>query len=265
MTSFASQSYIKGPRRSNSLPCLDLPSFVPHYEAPTGLGNLCKSFCNDPFYYDCGGNFLSIYLPNASEFESQQSLAISGCFRGQITRQFDATVIFDKCMSLRKRWTQFCISYIKFLEPLAPETRLETSDRALNGWKALVADIYLPNSSIPWSLVPTSVRMRTNKQAETLFHLHLLEAIVSSHAPSVFLSEITSNLAANILYMTDKGEVVKAPNAGSLKPGDQIFVARGCSCALILRNFPKEKLRRYIAEASLGECTARQFVLGAYV
>lgn len=65
----------------------ELPSFVPQYEAVFEYPRLIDPYTSRqrPWQlYHCGGAFLSAYLPNRSNFESEHSLAISGCFWGSI-------------------------------------------------------------------------------------------------------------------------------------------------------------------------------------
>ena len=52
----------------------------------------------------------------------------------------------------------------------------------------------------------------------------------------------------DLLYVTDRGNLVKASDTVSV--GDEVFVARGCSCALILRHASEAKASQATSEAA---------------
>ena len=65
------------------------------------------------------------------------------------------------------------------------------------------------------------------------------------------------------VFVLDRGDIVKA--ADTVEVGDEVFVARGCSCALVLRAVAGEKACRAIKEAKCLDVSVREFVAGAYV
>ncbi|KAL8732243.1 MAG: hypothetical protein Q9181_004030 [Wetmoreana brouardii] len=248
-------------RRLDRLPWLELPSFVPHYEAlirlPTSINPFAapQSFQQD---YDCGGAFLSAYLPNVYQFEDERNLFISGCSWGKVVSQSRGTQYFD---TDREIWADVHGQSSELFNAMRFDAGNKRQGSAVDGWKALFEDLYPPPSANP--LLTKYIRISRDSEAEAFFMANLNEAIEHDNPSDSFLGVLCQGMRNRAAYLTDQGDLVKAPN--TVRVGDEVFVARGCSCAMILRQASETKASAATSEAARANLQIREFVAGAYV
>ena len=200
-------------------------------------------------WYHCGGAFLFAYLPNTSDFESEHSLAISGCSRGKIAYKWREERL-DKATISPQDWDVLCNFYADHF--------YNSTICVICGWKALFGDCYLVR--------PTSTlydRMGKRNNAESLFMADLHMALEHNSPPDRFLQQLLYRMQDNSLYLTDRGDLVNASK--KVMVGDEVFVARGLSCAMIVRQVSEAKAKEAAGEAAHAKIHIREFVAGAYV
>ena len=250
-------------QREGRLPYLSLPSFVPHYEAVLDMQSLinCMETRESPRQpYDCGGPFTSTYRPNTPGSESERSLLISGCSWGKLVyKATPADLVYEDSIT-KENWPEIRNWYTELRTNLFPE-----SD-AVDNWKALFEDVYpLPSSDLP--LVAGYYRtMSKHAEAEAYFKADLIKALEhDNNPPDMFLKMLNRRVQDRSVFVLDRGDIVKAAN--TVEVGDEVFVARGCSCALVLRAVSEVRARLPNEEAAACflDVQVREFFAGAYV
>ena len=244
-------------------PYHELPSFVPHYEAELEYENLIddvQTSLQTPWqYYYCGGTFLSAYLPNTSDHESEHSLAISGCSWGRIVCEWRAECV-DKVISSHQDWDALRKYYADRFNNLGLAAERSSQISTIRGWKTLLGDQYPLDWTIKYR-VPS--RMSKHSKAESLFMADLYDALEHNSPSDGFLREISYQMRGRALYLTDRGDLVKASK--TVRIGDEVFVARGLSCAMVIRQVSEAKAKEAASEAARNKIQVREFVAGAYV
>ena len=243
-------------------PYHELPSFVPHFEAVleyTNLINAQTPLQSPQQYYYCGGPFLSAYLLNTSILESEHSLAISGCFWGSIVCEWRAECV-NKVIRWPQDWDDLRKYYADRFNNLGLAAERSSQNSTIRGWKTLLGDYY------PLDLAakhPVPKRMSKHNKAESLFMNDLYKALEHDSPSQEFLEQILYHMRDSSLYLTDRGDLVKASDI--VRVGDEVFVARGLSCAMIVRHVSEVKAKEAAGEAARKNIQIREFIAGAYV
>ena len=237
---------------------LELPSFVSHYEAVFDRPRLINEFESyKSQYYHCGGALLSEYHPNGHIIESERTLLISGYFWGEILREMRMPDCLDTPIIRRKDWPNIHKWYL--------ELRLAASDlyqgSIIDGWKMIFRDLYTLSHTDPFD----HKRMSRNKQVQTLFEKDLNEATEHGNPSKAFLELLDFFMREYSIYVTDCGNLMKCSN--NLIVGDEVFVARGYSVAMILRRVSGAKAKASAATGDVKRANVhiREFIAGAYV
>lgn len=105
--------------------------------------------------------------------------------------------------------------------------------------------------------------MSKHNKAESLFMTDLYEALEHNYPSDRFLEELLFQMRDRSLYLTDRGDLIRASN--KVMVGDEVFVARGLSCAMIVRRVSEAKAEGAASEAARTKIQIREFVAGAYV
>ena len=249
-------------RLFNRLSYVQLPSFVPHFEAifdTEGPVNIHTEFDSDMQYYACGGDFSSMYSRFPIDLEGKQRLLISGCSWATVVEQTPQSEHFDNTDAIRASWQDlrnWCC------EPLQRWREMSTNhhNSMTDGWRALFEDRY--------PLIG-SRRISKHQQTKDLFIAELNQALEHDDPSDTFLETLVMNMFEKSVFFTDKGEFVKAPKTApkTVKLGNMVFVARGCSCAMILRPASPENAHGVLSEGLDGGIVPQvcEFISGAYV
>ena len=234
----------------------ELPSFVPHYEA--GLQYcvlLYHGLRGELQYYHTGGPLMSEYRRNAHTMESDQTLLISGCFYGGTVRGTLTLGMLDSKGMLLEDWPRIK----KWYCDLRPALSREFNSTIIEDWRMILGDVYMRFRDHQYDEKRTSVYQEA---FELLVH-DVTKAIRHDEPPSALLEWLSLSMRRNSIYTTDQGLFVKAHRRVHI--GDEIFVARGCNVAMVLRPVSKAQVQAATGHLEGTNIPVRQFVAGAYV
>ena len=234
----------------------ELPSFVPHYEArlhPSVLVYHGIQTENQP--YHTGGPLMSEYRRNTHSMESDRTLLISGCFWGGTVRETLTLGLFDSSGMLLEHW----LSIKKWYFDLRSALGRKFNSTIIEDWRMIFGDMYICSRDHQYDWERTSV----HKEAFELLEHDVTEALSQDDPKPAFLNWLRISMHDNSIYTTDQGYFVKAPRR--VRIGDEIFVARGCSIAMVLRPVSEAQVQAATGHLEGTNNPVRQFVAGAYV
>ena len=239
------------------LSCLELPSFVPHYE--TRLQSsvlLAPGLQEEEQYYHTGGPLTSEYHRNAHSMESHRTLLISGCFWGGTLRETITLGLLDSKGMPLKDWPSIKKWYFSLRSSLGHKY----NSTIIEDWRMILGDIYMRSGDHLYNFE----RMSEYKEAYELL-VQDTEALLPWHDEprSAFLNWLRGSMHDNSIYSTERGDFVKAHR--SVQIGDEIFVARGCSVAMVLRPVSEAQVQAATGHLGGTQIPVREFVAGAYV
>ena len=251
---------------------------MPHYEAmleTNYLVNHSVPLGNYRQYYSCGGAFATAHWSNAHTLENGRNMLIEGCSWGKVAiRQiypdfwwgYDRVNVGDDDDDDEKAWRECLFYFYRTLFLWIGTTSIEDWAAALEIWRTILGDRFPEPSILINNTFPCN-RISKHEATEKSF-LHCLQQ-AHEHENNLYRNQLlrltNGLLREHAVCITDLKDLIRTRD--TVKEGDEVFVARGCSVALILRPTSEEKARQAVREDSKSnlDLKVRELVAAAYV